>query len=101
MSKAILGMLALSNIFLFGTTITFVALWIRARERAIRAAVDTKSQVQEASPDLEHLVNAVDAIAVEVERISEAQRFTAKVLVERVESGGAAKRQPERVVTPH
>jgi len=96
-----MGMLALSNVVLFGTTITFVGLWIRARERAIRAAVNGKRQIQEVSPDIEHLVNAVDAIAVEVERISEAQRFTAKVLVERVESAGAGKRQLERVITPH
>ena len=32
---------------------------------------------------LQHLEQAVDAIAVEVERISEAQRFTAKLFAER------------------
>ena len=32
---------------------------------------------------LRHLEQAVDAIALEVERISEAQRFTTKVLTER------------------
>jgi hypothetical protein len=39
---------------------------------------------------LRHLEQAVDAIALEVERISEAQRFTAKVLAER--EGDATKR---------
>ena len=99
--KEIFALLTLSNIVLFGTTITFLALWIGARERAIRAAVDSKRQV-EPQPDMEHLVNAVDAIAVEVERISEAQRFTTKVLVER-DTTTVAKRlsSPERVITPH
>jgi hypothetical protein len=35
---------------------------------------------------LEHLQQSVDAIAIEVERIAEAQRFSAKLLHERVES---------------
>jgi len=46
----------------------------------------------------------VDAIAVEVERISEAQRFTAKVLVERADAAPNTSRiggAPERVITPH
>ncbi|HEY9226183.1 MAG TPA: hypothetical protein VIP11_06020 [Gemmatimonadaceae bacterium] len=100
--KELIVLLGFSNVVLFSTTLVFVGLWIRARERAIRASVDSERKVESKEPDLEHLVNAVDAIAVEVERISEAQRFTAKVLVERVDPS-AAKRLPvpERVVTPH
>ena len=37
---------------------------------------------------LEHLQQSVDAIAIEVERIAEAQRFTAKLLAERPEGSG-------------
>ena len=37
---------------------------------------------------LEHLQESVDAIAVEVERIAEAQRFSAKLLAERTEGSG-------------
>jgi hypothetical protein len=40
---------------------------------------------------LRHLEQAVDAIAVEVERISEAQRFSARLLAERT---AAAPRNP-------
>lgn len=96
-------LLSMSTVALFSTTILFLGLWIRARERAIRATVDRKPLQERTGKDIEHLVNAVDAIAVEVERISEAQRFTTKVLVDRVESA-AMKRinpAPERVVTPH
>jgi len=32
---------------------------------------------------LQHLEQAVDAIAIEIERISEAQRFTTKLLADR------------------
>lgn len=95
-------LLSMASVFLFTTTITFVGLWIRARERAIRANAGIRPLKASPTPDLEHLVNAVEAIAVEVERISEAQRFTAKVLAERTEA--ATPRipvQPERVITPH
>jgi hypothetical protein len=90
---------------LFASNVIFLTLWIRARERALRAAMQQPASAQSREPgsaDLEHIVNAVDAIAIEVERISEAQRFTAQVLVERAEgSAGHAKRVPERVITPH
>jgi hypothetical protein len=102
-SKDLIILLGFSNVVLFSTAVTFVGLWIRARERAIRAGTDAKREVEQGTPDMEHLVNAVDAIALEVERISEAQRFTTKVLVERNDAGAAAKRlsSPERVITPH
>lgn len=40
----------------------------------------------EADDRLERLQQSVDAIAIEVERIAEAQRFSAKLLAERGES---------------
>jgi hypothetical protein len=46
------------------------------------------------SPDvlarLERMEQAIDSIAVEVERISEGQRFTTKLLAERATEGGVA-----------
>jgi hypothetical protein len=95
-------LLSMASISLFTTTVMFVGLWIRARERAIRASAGAQPLNARPTPDLDHLVNAVDAIAVEVERISEAQRFTAKVLAERADA--ATPRipvAPERVITPH
>jgi hypothetical protein len=53
--------------------------------RAIARRMDRRS-VQQVSPEvsnqLEHLNRAVDAIALEVERISEGQRFTTRLLTE-------------------
>ena len=49
---------------------------------------------------LERIEMIVEATAVEVERISEANRFMAKLLAERTGASAPASR-PERVITPH
>ena len=49
---------------------------------------------------LERIEMAVESTAVEVERISEAQRFMAKLLADRGATANLA-RAPERVITPH
>ncbi len=47
---------------------------------------------------LAHMEQAIDAIAVEVERISEGQRFVTKLLSERTAAAGQI---PERVANQH
>ena len=49
------------------------------------------------------LEQAVESIALEVERISEGQRFTTKLLAERVSAEGRSAAQPpaSRHITPH
>jgi len=57
--------------------------------RAIARRMDRRSVQQvppEVSAQLEHLNHAVDAIALEVERISEGQRFTTRLLTEQREA---------------
>ncbi len=49
---------------------------------------------------LERIELAVEATAVEVERIAEANRFMAKLLADRSGAATPASR-PERVITPH
>ena len=49
---------------------------------------------------LARIEQAVDATAVEVERISEAQRFTTKLLVEKGHAGAVEAGRP-KVTTPH
>jgi hypothetical protein len=56
--------------------------------------------LDEMAQRLGRIEQAVDATAVEVERISEAQRFTTKLLVERGHQGQAESSRA-RVVTPH
>ena len=73
-------------------------VWMRSGSRASTADLEN-------SPRLQRIEQAVEAIAVEVERIGEAQRFTTKLLSDR--QGDAAQRvvvQPRRevgTITPH
>ena len=56
---------------LLATTVLFAVLWVRARERALRSQVSPRRS-DASTEELTHVVHAVDAIAIEVERISEA-----------------------------
>jgi hypothetical protein len=54
------------------------------------------------SPELDQIRNALDAIAVEVERVAEGQRFTARLLNDRVNQASALPlRRDAGSVTPH
>jgi len=55
-------------------------------------------------PRLERIEIALDAIAIEIERLGESQRFTAKLLAERDRLPRAdvpPAPSPSRVITPH
>ena len=60
-----------------------------------------KMTMAPAAPDsterLERIEQAVDAIAIEVERVSEGQRFVTRLLSERAPAIGAAPAQPVAV----
>jgi hypothetical protein len=66
------------------------------RRREQRAPVEIDAMQQR----LERIENIVESTAIEVERISEANRFMAKLLAERAGAATPA-RTPERVITPH
>jgi len=77
----------------------------RGARRALREALAARAELADAR--LEQLAQAVDAIALDLERISEAQRFAAKLLAERVPAAvaapaaaPAAHREPG-AITPH
>jgi hypothetical protein len=85
----------------------FVAAWAGAQFGARRAA---RLAAEEAlgsaglglDRNLSQLTQAVDAIALEVERLSEGQRFTARLLSERPAMSVTPKQDsPARVITPH
>ena len=52
---------------------------------------------------LDRMERALDAIAIEIERLGEGQRFTTKLLAERDrrQSSAADQASPPRVITPH
>jgi hypothetical protein len=76
-------------------------IWVRGGARA--AVVDFDS-----SPRLQRIEQAIESIAIEVERIGEAQRFTTKLLSDRaadpvanrIASAPASRREPG-TITPH
>lgn len=57
---------------------------MRAIGRRIERGAPPPAVPREVQEQLQHLTQSVDAIAIEVERISEGQRFTTKMLSERV-----------------
>jgi uncharacterized membrane protein YedE/YeeE len=90
----------------FAAIIAFTAAWLGAqfggRRAARRAAEEALAKNRAALDDsLGTLVQAVDAIALEVERLSEGQRFTARLLSDRGPMVPAARADNARVITPH
>jgi len=63
--------------------VTAVILSIIKRRPQKPADLELRRMFVDISDRLSHLDGSIEAIAVEVERVSEAQRFTAKVLAER------------------
>jgi hypothetical protein len=105
MDPAILDYLTLAVGGLSLTTLGFAIAWLRARERAIRAEeraeLGRPSTIAEARFD--RLDQSMEALAIEMERIAEAERFQSRLMANRV-SGSAPPEHPPRaagIVTPH
>jgi hypothetical protein len=90
----------------FAAVVGFIAAWAGAQFGAKRAARAAAQEVLASTNvaldrNLGELTQAVDAIALEVERLSEGQRFTARLLSERPAMSVSPKQEPGRVITPH
>jgi hypothetical protein len=77
----------------FGTFVfAFSLISVASLTKIILAFINRKSHQAALSPDvterLARIEQIVETTAVEVERVAEAQRFTAKVLAERSAPGG-------------
>ncbi len=79
----------LRDIFVFALSVVgigcftgIVTTWIKYRAKRV-VSTDLTTRLSEIADRMAKLDNAVDAMAVEVERISEGQRFVTKVLAER------------------
>jgi hypothetical protein len=79
----------------FVASLRFLRRYIELKhERSMRTATDGLSE------RLDRIEGAVETTALEVERISEANRFVAKLLADRSEPV-KPRSSPERVITPH
>jgi hypothetical protein len=74
--------LVLGSIGLLTTTIGFAIAWVRATNRALRAESYLEGIRSVHAPANANITPAIDAIAMEVERIGEGQRFLTKVISE-------------------
>lgn len=72
---------------LLASTIGFAVAWVRARERALRAENTNRIGGREEPASVARVEQALGAVAVEVERIGEHQRYLTKVLSERSAGG--------------
>lgn len=77
---------ALGIVFIIAAAAVTIG-WINKRG-AVPSKSDAAAQAR-IEERLTHLTNAVEAMALEVERISEGQRFTTKLLSDNVESARA------------
>jgi hypothetical protein len=91
-------LLALCSAGLFTTTIAFAAAWIRARDRATRAESLLEGIRLTGRTDTS---SALDAIAEEVERIGEGQRFITRIMSEHASRGELARPRVPGAITPH
>ena len=72
----------------------------RWRSKPSEVGQDVTGALNDIAQRLARLEQASDAMSVEIERISEGQRFTTKLLVERGKA--AAQVEPgKKVITPH
>jgi hypothetical protein len=96
-------------VFIVGAVAALAAIALGTRVLwRLTGRVQRRDERLPGSADFRRLETAIDAIAIEVERISEAQRYTLALLSERtpagqLEQGGALGPQfpPSRVNTPH
>jgi hypothetical protein len=104
MDEDILGMILAfaASMALLGC-VTAVAMTMIKRRTIRSSEHDLGRRLEEIADRLSHIDGAVDTMAVEVERISEAQRFTARVLADRTGPGAAAIADKSRIgsTTPH
>jgi hypothetical protein len=96
--------LTIAVLSLSATTLGLGVLWIRAREKLIRLQQKGDSG-NDAEQRLERIEAAVETIAIESERLGEANRFIAQLLSDR-SSGDAVPSHAPRVqavrsITPH
>jgi hypothetical protein len=91
-----------------GLVAGFAGAWLGARfaskrmTQELRENLPSADQQRLASTQLLELAQALDAVALEVERLSEGQRFTARLLAERTSPPRASEApRAHGVITPH
>jgi hypothetical protein len=79
----------------------FAVAWIRARERALRAEQRLVDRSASGDERAERFERALDAMAIDLERLAEGQRFTTKLLAERAAPGHESNPLPASPIAHH
>ena len=82
-----------------GCATGIILTFIKRRSQSLPSG-QMMTRLDQIAERLSRLENAIDSTAVEVERISEAQRFTARVLAERSIAPSLSEK-PRGSTTPH
>ncbi len=101
---AIFGALVAATGLGFGFIGALIGSYVGGRIGARRAlAAMRREPAMVGGSQMDELRNSLDAIAVEVERISEGQRFTARLVADRVAQAAPAPlhRRDSGPITPH
>jgi hypothetical protein len=80
-----------------------IRMWLRHREKMAALGQTTRPSA-ELEARMQRVEQAVEAIAIEMERVGEGQRFLTKVLTDRLPSlptSPSSQPQSGRVITPH
>jgi hypothetical protein len=104
MDEDILGMILafVAGMSVLACTTAIIMTLIRRRSYRL-PETDVSRRLDDISDRLSRIDGSIDTMAVEVERISEAQRFTARVLADRTSQASASLPEKSRVgtTTPH
>jgi hypothetical protein len=91
-----------AGIVAIGCFTGIMVTWLKLRSRKAAGGPDVLNRLDELGERMNRLDHAVEAVAVEVERISEGQRFTTKLLAERPASQVIGDRaRAGGPITPH
>ena len=90
-------------VFGIPATVLLARMWFSHREKMASIGGSSSDETQRIEARLERVEQAIDAVAFEVERIGEGQRFITKVFAERnnVALPESSATPRERVITPH
>jgi hypothetical protein len=91
----------IAGITAMGCVTGIIITMLKRRGKQALPSPEMAGMLRDVSDRLERLDGSVDTIAVEIERISEAQRFTTRLLAERAGAPSAVDKAKGGVITPH
>lgn len=85
------------------TALGVAGAWALGRARGVRDAMQLREDEMDTRARIERMERSLQAVAEEIERLGEVQRFALKVISDKVSEATAPEHMlpPGRVITPH